>query len=189
MFSVSYTQTRADVEAFANYYAKIQCGRVYGFVRYCLSPLCLLLGIPMFFDQMFHWSHNSVNSVPETIFFTFCSVMILCLSFWKPFYVGSIWKQTRRHPAFGHPVILQLNDKGVHIQAFGGETLLLWHIITKVERDSDYLFIFISQNSALTVRDELFATPEQRQAFFEFAQTQWQLAHPAPASVPIARPE
>jgi hypothetical protein len=188
MHSISYALVRTDMDAFSEYLFRVRIGRAYWIMQRVVPPFFWLLAISVVLLEIVLWRQGRVNGASQAVIPVVLVTLSITLSFWRRLYFAFNWKQLQHQPGFGKTATVQLQEKGVHIQHFGGEAFLLWSIFPKIARDEGHLFILLSRNSALIIRDEAFSTREQALQFSQFAQGQWQLAHPTPDSPPLAAP-
>ena len=66
---------------------------------------------------------------------------------------------------------LKLDDYGVTERTLVGESKSLWAGIEKIEEDAEYIYIYTAPGAAHVVPRRAFKTPDDANAFFEFANT------------------
>lgn len=188
MLSVTYTMTRADFEAFSEHLVRRRYRHFYPLVRRGAPLLLLFLAALLLVLLFAQWKWGGLTFV-RGVAGLGGALFAVVASFAWPLWTTFNWSQMRRAPGHGQVSTLELRDEGAHVRTATGEATLSWKDIRSVERSPHHQYLFLDSKRALVVPDGAFRSPDEAAHFVRFTQEQWQLAHPAPDSAPIASPD
>ncbi|RYG75017.1 YcxB family protein [bacterium] len=184
--TVTFTLDLDDFDALTKVVEKKSMGSALWFVYWVVPFAAIALGlIPL----LTLWMHDGLIPSNGNWLSTYGSA-IFWLFVGSTHRVANAWarRRFRKSPHFGTQAQINLEEKGVLALTHGGETLLYWKSILRLEETPTHFFLFIAPKQAFIVPKRAFAAPAEAQEFVALAQAWWQKNHPVPVTPPLAAP-